>query len=134
MKKLLLIMLMVFVSTVMLSSCDETQESKWKDKASSMIAGGMSGPIATALDCSNQAAIKATLKAKIQKLSWFKPQDKRLKGFVASSICKLAVNAVLPELIGTSLDNVPSEWKCSGESATKTIIELAEMGCAAIPL
>jgi uncharacterized lipoprotein NlpE involved in copper resistance len=135
MKGLIVTLLLVCFT---LGGCSSSQRNDAKEKAVQAIASSGSAAITSALECKRPDLIKAKLEEELRKLSVFEQEAQEKvsvlsdhKG-VGSSICQVAVTAVLPILVGYGMEKVPAEWECSGEAAQVKLSELAQKACSQV--
>lgn len=98
-----------------------------KESGKEVLADSAAKGIALALECSNPAAIKADILAKLG------AEPKALDS-VGSVVCQQAVVVILPILLGSALNQIPSSWSCRGDAAKLGLTELAKRACQLIPL
>ena len=120
------LVLIVLALTFVSCSKDQVNDAKGVFVASVSSAG--SSAISTALECSGVDAIKADLSAKLSSAVKYEnsSQDKSLAG----SVCVVAIQAVMPELIGQGLDQVPAAWGCKATKLSASLQEFATGLCA----
>lgn len=115
MKKLLL-MLVVAIS---FASC--TKEGI-KTEASKFITENVSKVIVAELECAQVDAVKADVKAQVDKLLKINAETS-----FGASFCNSMVDLAVPQLIKSG---VPATWECTAATATANVVELAKKGCA----
>jgi len=126
-----LLVLFAFLSLLFISfSC---KDNDWKKSAAESVANVVSPALAVTLDCANPLAVRTAVYNKVS--VWIdveeisKPKNKA----IASSLCIVAVSAVLPSLIDMGTGALPAEWGCTGTTLNTTITSFARTTCALLP-
>lgn len=115
----------LLVAALFLMSCTSVEPVVCAVETSA--ASALSNQIASALTCTNTAAIQSDILASLGKAnvcSTTVASFKSLKGPIGDIVCPIAVTAVL----GLVSDKVPSSWGCSATS-TSTLGTLLTTAC-----
>jgi hypothetical protein len=118
MKKLincLLAFVMIFTS-----ACDAFK-STVKNEVFQGVANVGAPVIAKYADCAQEANINAFIYTKLDA----KYGNKKSAGL----ICKVALEAVIPELVGQALNEIPADWECKLTKIEMAASDLAEEAC-----
>lgn len=106
-------------------SCSPAQQDSFKLQVVDTLSSAGAEGIASVLTCEGKEAIKADLAVKLGELKVFQTNQKS----TASMLCTVAVSAVLPEVLGVGLNQVPEAWKCSGASVSMSLTDFAQSLC-----
>jgi hypothetical protein len=121
MKPILFSFLMLFV----LASCSPKQQDSFKTQVVDTLSSAGAEGIASVLTCEGKDAIKDDVSEKLGELKVFQTNQKS----TASMLCTVAVSAVLPEVLGVGLNQVPATWGCSGVSVSMSLSDFAQSLC-----
>lgn len=122
-----LLVLACLFSVAMIGTSCSTAKKEGKDA----IVRVASPVIAKYADCSNTEAINKSLDEKLS--AWFKIQENEgtMKSLsVGSTVCQVALSAILPALINFGGSQLPSEWGCKLTTVQGTALSLAQEACA----
>ncbi|GAB1376785.1 hypothetical protein MASR1M48_16370 [Lactococcus petauri] len=108
-----------------------TSCSTVKEEGKDAIVAAATPIVAKYGDCANSEAIKKSLDEKVS--AWFKIQENEgtMKSLsVGSTVCQVALSAILPALINFGGSKLPSEWECKLTTVQGTALSLAQEACA----
>lgn len=120
-----LVLMSLFAVAMIGTSC-----STFKEEGKDAIVRVASPVVAKYGDCSNQAAIEKSLDEKLTE--WFKLKQAEgdvKKSSVGSTVCQVALSAVLPALVNFGGSKLPAEWDCSLTTVQVSVTELAQKAC-----
>lgn len=127
MRKLLLLPLMALLFV----SCSEDSVLKLKEKVKSSLSEKVPTVVATQLECTGLAAIKADVDAALEKVSFLKTDEtvgstSLSGGDALVLLCKTAATSLVPLLLD---QGVPADWNCELTKVEDAAVKLAGLGC-----
>lgn len=108
----------VFMLSLLFVACSQV-----KDEAAGVIATGVAPVIASYGDCANQEAIREDA------YDFLRDRLGSGREKAVGTICRVTVEAMVPELVGQGAERLPEAWECSLTSIEDFAVEIAKETC-----